>query len=365
VAAEDDEPSENEQQLRFAANAVPALLSYVDRDGRYMWVNESYRRWFGYSPDEVRGRHVREVLGEPAWEHLRPYVERALAGEEVTFDSRIAFKHGPVRDVHASYSPHRDSSGRIRGFVVLSNDVTEIRAAERALRESERMLERSQTTAHVGSFEVMLADADGARAGEVRWSDETYRMFGYEPRAITITHTSFFDHVHPDDRPRMKAGSGPKIEHGAPFENEFRIVRPDGTTRVIHTWTDFERDGAGKVVRMVGACQDVTEMRAAAAALRKSEQMLERSQSSAHVGSFEVEIGDPSDVYAGTVRWSDETYRMFGYEPRSIEITRATFFNHVHPDDREKMQVSGSARAKAGAAYENQYRIIRPDGPCG
>jgi len=359
VAGDEIEPSENEQQLRFAANAVPALLSYVDRDGRYMWVNESYRRWFGYSPDEVRGRHIRDVLGEPAWVLLKPYMERALAGEEVTFESRLAYKNGPVRHVRATYTPHRDSSGRVRGFVVLSNDITAIKAAEEALRESERMLERSQSTAHVGSFEVMVG---GESAGAVKWSDETYRMFGYAPREIAITHESFFDHIHPDDRARMRANSGPKIQRGLPFENVFRIVRPDGTIRVVHTWTDFERDAGGKGIRMVGTCQDVTEVRTAEAALRKSEQMLERSQSTAHVGSFEVEITDPNDLYAGSVRWSDETYRMFGYEPGAKELTGGTFYEHVHPDDRKKMQNTGAAHAKEGQPYENQYRIVRPDG---
>ena len=362
MAADDYEPSENEQQLRFAANAVPALMSYVDKNVRYTWANESYHRWFGYSPDEVRGRHVRDVLGEVAWEQLRPYIERALAGEEVSFENRIAFKNGPVRDVHASYTPHRDSSGRVRGFVVLSHDVTEIRAAETALRESERMLERSQSTAHVGSFEVMVADADGRRAGTVQWSDETYRMFGFVPRAMPMTHESFFEHVHPDDRPRMRGNSAPKIKRAEPFENEFRIVRPDGAVRVIHTWTDFERDGAGKVIRMVGTCQDITEIRAAEAALRRSEHMLERSQTSAHVGSWEVMMVDGDGGHAGAVHWSAETYRLIGFEPGSVTISDRGFMDYIHPDDAQPICDDWTAHIQRGEPFQSDFRIVRPDG---
>ena len=62
----EQELSENEMQLGFAANAVPALLSYVDAGARYVWCNESYRRWFGYEPDSLRGRHSSDVLGENA-----------------------------------------------------------------------------------------------------------------------------------------------------------------------------------------------------------------------------------------------------------------------------------------------------------
>jgi two-component system CheB/CheR fusion protein len=266
-----DEPSENELQLRFVANAVPALLAYVDVNARYIWCNESYRRWFGYAPETLRGRHMSEVLGASVWTLLQPYVERVLLGEAVTFDQRLDYKRGGARDIRASYVPHMDSKGRVRGFVVLSNDISEIRSTERALRRSEHMLERSQSSAHVGSFEVPLGGADDASKGSVHWSDETYRMFGLEPGAVPITHASFFDHIHPEDRESMRTASPPSIEKAEPFEREFRIVRADGTVRLIHTWVDFERDVEGKAIRMVGTCQDVTERRHAELELRAAD----------------------------------------------------------------------------------------------
>ena len=211
------------------------------------------------------------MLGAPAWEQLRPYVERALQGEEVTFETRIEYKNGPARDIRASYSPHLDSRGKVRGFVVLSNDISEIRAAERALRRSEHMLERSQSTAHVGSWEVRLADTDGMPEGPVRWSDEMFRMLGYEPGSFAVTYAELL-RVHPPGGSRTGARRVPnKIQRGEPVENEFRIVRPDGTVRLIHTWTDFERDAAGKLIRMIGTCQDITERKRAEQELREAD----------------------------------------------------------------------------------------------
>jgi len=266
-----DEPSENELQLRFVVNAVPALLAYLDINARYVWCNESYRRWFGLAPEDLRGRHVSEVFGETHWLARQPYVERALKGEAITFDQQVHFKTGDVRDLRATYVPHRDSKGRVRGFVVLANDITEIMTTERALRRSEHMLERSQSTAHVGSFEVALADSDQGRQGTVHWSDEAYRIFGFDPRAVTITHSSFFDHIHPEDREAMRAASPTSIEKAEPFEREFRIVRGDGNIRLLHTWTDFERDASGKPIRMIGTCQDVTERNRAEMELRAAD----------------------------------------------------------------------------------------------
>ena len=259
------------EQLRFVANAVPALLAYVDADARYVWSNESYRRWYGYPPERIRGLHVSEVLGVPAWAIIRPQVERALAGEAVTFEHRLVYKSGPARDVRASYVPHLDDAGRVRGFAGLVNDITEIRTAEVALRRSEHMLEHSQSTAHVGSWEVTIGADGGPDSTSLRWSDETYRIFGYEPRAVEVSLQLFFGAIHPEDLAAVRAVSRAGIERGDSYEKEYRLVRPDGTVRVIHAWNRFERDAAGRPVRLLGTCQDITERKALEHDLREAD----------------------------------------------------------------------------------------------
>ena len=223
-----DQPSENEDRLRFVANAVPALLAYLDIGARYMWANETYRRWFGIAPEEIRGRHISEVLGAAAWEQLRPYIERALQGEEVTFETRIEYKNGPARDIRASYSPHLDSRGKVRGFVVLSNDISEIRTAERALRRSEHMLERSQSTAHVGSWEVTVGGPGRHAGGPVRWSDEMFRMLGYEPGSFSVTYPTFFEFMHPEDSRTGARRRPEQIQRGEVVETNFGSSGPMG-----------------------------------------------------------------------------------------------------------------------------------------
>ena len=250
---------EEAEPLRFVANSVPALIAYIDAEARYVWGNESYRRWYGISPEQLRGRHMIEVLGPSAWASIQPYIERVLAGQEITFDHRLVYDSGLSRDVRATYVPHLDPAGRVRGFGVLVNDMTEIRVAEAALRRSERMLEHSQSTAHVGSWEVNLREGSPTDLGTLRWSDETYRIFGHEPGAVEVSHQLFFGAIHPDDRDAMRAASKAGIERAEPFEKEYRIVRPDGTVRVIHAWSRFECDAGGRPLRMLGTLQDITE----------------------------------------------------------------------------------------------------------
>ncbi|HKQ71042.1 MAG TPA: PAS domain-containing protein [Polyangiaceae bacterium] len=343
------------ERLQFVANAVPALIGYVDTGARYVWGNESYRRWFGYSPESIRGRHVREVLGASAWESVRPYVERALAGEEVTFTHRLAYEKGPARDIQATYVPHLDDDGRVRGFVVLSNDVTEIRAAEVALRRSERLLEQSQSTAHVGSWEVIFAEGP-PDARPVHWSDETYRIFGYEPRAIEVTQAVFFDAVHPLDREAMRAVSRAGVASGEPFEKEYRLVRPDGTVRVIHAWTRFERDGAGKPMRMIGTCQDITERRQTEQEIRLARAELELSEE-----RYRSLVGAITSVV-----WTADAVGKFAVpQPAWEAYTGQTFAEYrgwgwiaaVHEDDRERVEESFTHAARTGVSYRASCRV--------
>jgi PAS domain S-box-containing protein len=257
-------------RLEFVANAVPALMSYVDADARYVWVNAEYQRWFGTPPESIRGRHASEVLGSAAWEIIKPYFERVFAGEEVTFEQRMTYKTGFSRDVRATYIPHRDADGRVRGLMALVNDISEIRAAEAALRRIDDILEQSESIAHVGSWEAVLADGGPAR-GTLRWSNEAFRIFGYEPGSIEPTTDMFYGAIHPEDREAMRAIASHGFQRAEAFEKEYRITRPDGTERLLHSWTRFEHDRDGHLRRIVGTCQDITERKRAEHELKEAD----------------------------------------------------------------------------------------------
>jgi PAS domain S-box-containing protein len=127
----------SEEQIRLVTDALPVLISYVDSDGRYRFNNKRYEDWFGRPASEIQGKHLRDVIGDSAYEGIRPYVEAALAGKEVTFESVIPYKDAGNRYIRATYIPHLDSDGRMLGFFALIDDITERKRAEDALRESE------------------------------------------------------------------------------------------------------------------------------------------------------------------------------------------------------------------------------------
>jgi PAS domain S-box-containing protein len=270
----EDAVREAAERVVFAASAVPALLGYVDSDVRYGWVNEGYRRWFGRPLEAIIGRHVSEMLGAETWAVVRPHIERALAGEEVTFENRAAVGDGAMRDVRVSYVPHRDDTGHVRGLVVLVADISEMKAVERALRRSERMLEQAEAAAQVGSWELTVNNALVEVPGSSLWSAEIYRIIGCEP-GTAASRLQFLERVHPADREALHAHTLRGISSLEPSETEYRIVRPDGTVRVVRAWLHFERAPDGETTHVFGTCQDITEHKQAELEVRRAREQLE------------------------------------------------------------------------------------------
>ncbi|QCR22381.1 PAS domain S-box protein [Pontibacter sp. SGAir0037] len=132
-----------EEQLRLITNAMPALIAYIDTGFRYRFANKYYENWFGYSPEEVIGKHMREFLGDTAFERLRPHVEAALAGQRHSFEEEVTFKYGGTRYVHSEFVPEFRSDGTVAGYHALVTDITASKQAAEALKKSEEQFRQA------------------------------------------------------------------------------------------------------------------------------------------------------------------------------------------------------------------------------
>jgi PAS domain S-box-containing protein len=141
---------ESESQLRLMADSLPVLISYVDSEQRYQFNNKAYEEWFGHQRAEFTGRHIREVLGEPTYQTIRGYVEAALSGKKVSFESELPYRWGGTRYVSATYVPDFGEHGEVRGMFALVSDITESKRVEEALLRSKRMVTIGELAAMVG-----------------------------------------------------------------------------------------------------------------------------------------------------------------------------------------------------------------------
>lgn len=132
---------ESEQWIRLITDHVPALIGYVGEDLRYQFSNKVYDEWYGWPRGELNGRLISEVQGEAQFRKIRPYMERALAGESVTFEIDEKNLQGETRCMLKSYVPNLDSSGRAVGIFVMIRDITERRRTAHALEQAYQHLE--------------------------------------------------------------------------------------------------------------------------------------------------------------------------------------------------------------------------------
>jgi len=132
---------ESEERLRLVTDHLPALVSYVDRNERFEFVNAAFVDWFGSDRGSIIGRHVREVLGEKIYQLRLPHRKAVLRGEFVRIQGQLPRPTLGERDCEISYVPDFAPDGAVRGFYVMVQDVTERLAAVRALAERERLLQ--------------------------------------------------------------------------------------------------------------------------------------------------------------------------------------------------------------------------------
>ncbi|MUH00148.1 PAS domain-containing protein [Scytonema sp. UIC 10036] len=260
---------QRETELRLLTNAVPVLISFVDAQQCYRFNNQKYEEWFGKSATEVKGKHLREVLGEVAYEVIRPYVEQVLSGQEVSFECRIPYSAGGTRDVIATYVPHFDSQGNVEGFVVLVNDITPRKQAEETLRQSEERLRIAQKAANAGVWDWDMT------TNRVTWSEEYYRLYGLDPIITQPSYENWLSSIVEQDRARVDRATREALEHQIDLNVEFRILHPTQGERWLTAIGQTFYDDNKQPKRMTGIALDITDRKFAE---QEREQLLERER---------------------------------------------------------------------------------------
>jgi PAS domain S-box-containing protein len=149
----------------------------------------------------------------------------------------------------------------------------ERKRAEVALRESELRLARAQEAAHLGSWELDLTNLQDIDQNPVWWSDEVYRIFGYVPGQFPASNELFFKSVPPEDAARIQAAVRGALHDSLPYCIQHRVIRPDGTERIVEERSTVIRDVGGRPIRMVGTVLDVTDRQRLEEQLRQAQKM--------------------------------------------------------------------------------------------
>ncbi len=146
AAASEQKHTEMERRLQRIADHIPALIGYWNPELRCEFANDAYRQYSGLTPEQMIGKHFREVLGEELYVRNSPHAYAALRGDAQRFQRCMPGPDGNPRHTEGQYLPDRDEAGTVRGFFVLVTDITELTAAKGALEESNAKLLKESTT---------------------------------------------------------------------------------------------------------------------------------------------------------------------------------------------------------------------------
>lgn len=258
----------SEGELRAVTDALPLLVSFIDRDYVYRYANRHYVDWFGIQAGDVVGRHARDVIGEENFARRRPFMERALAGEEIVEDAVIRHGDGSSRRADIRYLPRRDAAGAVVGFQVIVLDIEDRVLREEALNASNARFRAAMEAMH---GVLWTNDAHGRMVGEqIGWT----MLTGQTP--AEYAGYGWADAVHPDDAAGTIAAWREAVAAKSTFIFEHRVRRHCGAWRTFAVRAVPRLDARGEVAEWVGVHTDITHQRAAEAALRDHAQQLER-----------------------------------------------------------------------------------------
>jgi PAS domain S-box-containing protein len=180
----------SEEQLKLITDAVPVLVAYIGCDQRYAFVSASYERWFGKPRSQLAGKHLEEVLGTAAYQTVRPHIEKALAGETVSYQAELPYASGGVRFVEATYVPQIAQDGSVPGLVAFVADATERKHLERfrtaAAERAERLLKITAALADAVTAEQVFEAVVDQVAHVIDASSVGLWLADEEGRAATL-----------------------------------------------------------------------------------------------------------------------------------------------------------------------------------
>lgn len=278
--------AQQNERIQIALSAA-TLTVVTDETGRILDANDRFLAATGYTLDQIKDDRLHLLDPEYHSSELLTEVTRAI-GQNVVWRGELCFRTRSGRELWLSVclTPFV-GQGEPRECVAVCFDITDRHEVEEQLRVSEASLTAAERIAHLGSCQVTLINEGDLATAHHHWSDEVYRIFGYQPHSIEPSNLHFFQAVHPDDRDRVERAVRLVLESGAEFQLEYRIVRPNGDVRVVESNAEALWDHSQtRPTKMVGTFRDITERKRTELALREGEEQLRQSQKIEAVGKL-------------------------------------------------------------------------------
>ncbi|WP_082880072.1 PAS domain S-box protein [Methylomonas methanica] len=334
---------ERQQNLVSVLNHMPAMIGYWDKNLINKFGNKAYEEWFGFTAQDLIGKHIREVIGEQLYTLNKPFIDAVLAGQPQYFERTIVNFAGETRHTQAAYLPD-GAEGQVKGFFVLVTDITALKSAQKRIRESEARLRAMYDGL---PFLAWMKDSDGKY---IQANKHWLNAVGIDNLRDLADVTDF------DIWPESLA------KHYLAVDQEVMLTRQQVslTERAFdagrETWTETIKapiiDDKDEVLGTIGLARDITESRSAEEQLRNYSERLRLATKAAAIGICEW------DLALGIGEWDERMYEMFGI-PVGTPIDHQTWVASVVVEDlpRTEAKLRKLIRDQQEAHWE--FRIRR------
>ena len=364
---EDRKQAENklrqeERELRQLLDFLPQHVLVLDKDGSLLQVNKTMLDYKGLTLVEMKGGGTRERISRDVHpDDLERVQNERSAGlsKGVPFETekRMLGKDGQFRWFLFRYNPVRNAAGDILQWFATATDIEDRKQLEEQLRREQdelrakhELLELAQRAARAMAFDWYIQKDVNT------WSPEQEALYGLSPGSFDGKYESWKKLIHPDDWPLIVKALKHSHETGD-ISAEFRVVWPDGSIHWLLARGQMFMDAEGRPYRMVGFTADITLRKIAEEALRRNEGYLAEAQRLTHTGSYGWSVKTRQPVY-----WSEETYRLYDFDPDDGLPSFEEFRERIHPEDRAKADDVMEKTIRKKVPHEILFRAVLPDG---
>jgi PAS domain S-box-containing protein len=327
----------------------------VSGNTRRDFVNAAWKEYTGLTDEAALGSEWSIVIDPDQIAPIEKMWREALAkGEPLHTEERVRRFDGQYRWFAIDRVAVRDENGKVIRWYGTAYDIEDRKQAELALRRNETELIEAkrelQQTIDIIPLQVVRYSSDFKR----EFVNAAWKQFtGASDEAAS--GTKWVTTVHPDDLAIAEKGWRDALATEEPTCVEARLLRADGQYRWFVIYRVALRDENGKVIKWYSTGHDIEERKQAEDALRRSEAHLAEAQRLSHTGVV---------TYNGTVLLyaSEESYRIWGFDPAQGIPSREAAFQRIHAGDRDRLNAEVRRAVNEKSRYSIGYRIVMPDG---
>ncbi len=319
--------SPDRARWRYALESAEDGLWDWDADSGRVYRSSRCFTMLGYQRDafDASVEAWRDLTHPDDLPRVKVALHAHVAGESANYqvDYRVRDANGRWRWIlDRGRAISWDTTGRPRRVIGTHTDINDYKGIETQLRERELILNQAQHVARLGSWSW------NAETDDTWWSDELYRIAGLSPRQAPPRFRHQRHLFTPESYERLRAASKKILADGTPYSLELTMLRPNGEERLVQARGEGLQSDDGRIARMVGVINDITEQRRAEETSRWRNDMLNRIAAMGRIGGFELYVG--SEV----LHWTDENYRIHGIAPGTPLTLKSTLPSYS-PESRE------------------------------